>query len=63
MTRLIVVLAIGAAVGALGATACGGGDKPPLTPDGAEQLPPEAAPEAGAPSTPSAPGTPTAPAK
>lgn len=34
MKRLVVVIAIGAIAGALGALACGnGGDKPPLTPD------------------------------
>lgn len=34
MNRLVVLIAIGAIAGALGALACGGGsDKPPLTPD------------------------------
>jgi hypothetical protein len=34
MNRLVVVIAIGVLMGALGALACGNGsDKPPLTPD------------------------------
>ncbi len=33
MTRLLVVLAVSVAFGAAFAMACGGPDKPPLTPD------------------------------
>jgi len=33
MRRLVVLLSLCAAVGALGVVACGGNDKPPLTPD------------------------------
>lgn len=33
MRRLVVLLTISAAFGALGAVACGGSEKPPLTPD------------------------------
>ncbi|HEY8079258.1 MAG TPA: hypothetical protein VIF62_34235 [Labilithrix sp.] len=33
MTRLLTVLAISVALGAAFAVACGGPDKPPLTPD------------------------------
>lgn len=37
MKRFAVILAIGAAIGALGILACGpGDDKPPLTPDNVE---------------------------
>lgn len=48
MKRLFVLLAICVGLGAAFAVACGGNDKPPLTPDGENQLPPEAN-EAGAP--------------
>jgi len=64
MRRFFVLLTIGAAFAALGAAACGDGNKqPPLTPDN-EHAPPTEATEAGAPSTPStaAPAT-TAPAQ
>jgi hypothetical protein len=59
MKRLVVLLASSAALGAL-AIACGGSDKPPLTPDTVEPLPEVA--EAGAPTTPATPATPAAPA-
>jgi hypothetical protein len=52
MRRVIVLLALAIGLGALGAMACGGPDKPPLTPDGDNPLPPEA--EAGAPTPPPA---------
>jgi hypothetical protein len=57
MRRLIVLLAISAGLGAFGVMACGGNDKPPLTPDGTEQTPPTDLTEAGAP-----PATSAAPA-
>jgi hypothetical protein len=58
MTRFVVLLAIcGAAVGlGFGSVACGGGEKPPLTPDT------EVKPDLGDAGT-SAPAAPTAPAK
>jgi hypothetical protein len=59
MKRLVVLLAISAAaLGALG-VACGGPDKPPLTPDDGNPLPPDTtAADAGA-----TPATPAPPAK
>ena len=52
MRRFFVLLTIGAAFAALGAVACGDGNKqPPLTPD-TEHPPTTDVPEAGAPSTP-----------
>lgn len=33
MNRLVIVIAATALAGALGTVACGGNDKPPLTPD------------------------------
>lgn len=53
MKRLVVLLALSAGLGALGAVACGGSDKPPLTPDLVEPPTPDA-PEAGAPAAPTA---------
>ncbi len=53
MRRLLVVLAISAGLGALGAMACGGPDKPPLTPD--TETPNPDALEAGPAPTSSAP--------
>ena len=60
MTRLVVWFALGVGLAAIGAAACGGNDKPPLTPDLVE--PPTD--DAGPPSTPSPPSTkpPAAPA-
>lgn len=58
MRRLLVLLAVGvgcAGFGVLGLGACGGNDKPPLTPDTVE--PTLDTPEAGAPATP--PATPS----
>ncbi len=53
MRRFFVLLTMGAAFAALGAVACGDGNKqPPLTPDNEHQVPAEAT-EAGAPATPS----------
>ncbi|MBS2012245.1 MAG: hypothetical protein JST00_05135 [Deltaproteobacteria bacterium] len=54
MRRLAVLLALCAATGALALVACGGSDKPPLTPDSVEPPPAESA-EAGAPATPAKP--------
>ncbi len=54
MKRLVVLLAISAAaLGALG-VACGGPDKPPLTPDDGNPLPPDTTADAGATPAPSA---------
>lgn len=58
MKRLVVLLAISAAFGALGAVACGGGnEKPPMTPDEHTQTPtdPTDVGEAGAPADPASP--------
>ena len=33
MRRIVILVTFGAALAALGAMACGGNDKPPLTPD------------------------------
>lgn len=53
MRKFFVLLTIGAAFAALGAVACGDGNKqPPLTPD-TEHPPATDVSEAGAPSTPS----------
>jgi len=54
MRRLLVLLMLTVAASTLGVLACGGNDKPPLTPDLVEPPPDQA--EAGAP-------TPPAPAK
>jgi hypothetical protein len=53
MTRFVVLLAIGVGAVALGTLACGGNDKPPLTPDSTD-TPSLDATEAGAPTTPPA---------
>ncbi len=54
MRRFFMLFTIGAAFAALGAVACGDGNKPPpLTPDTEHQVPSEGA-EAGAPETPPA---------
>lgn len=57
MRRLVVLVVIGAAFSALGAVACGDGNKPPpLTPDQTETTPPTPpstdGAEAGAPAAP-----------
>lgn len=52
MKRLVVLLAVSAGLSSFGAIACGGNDKPPLTPDTVE--PPTEATEAGAPAAPTA---------
>ena len=55
MRRLLVLLALSACAGLVGVLvlpACGGNDKPPLTPDNLEGT---EAPEAGAPATPTPP--------
>jgi hypothetical protein len=67
MRRLLVVLSLASAslaaaiVGPLALVACGGNDKPPLTPDSLEPSAEHA--EAGAPSTPSTPSAPAGTAK
>lgn len=48
MKRIVVLAALGAALGAIGSMACGGGDKPPLTPD-SEQTTTPADSDGGAP--------------
>jgi hypothetical protein len=48
MRRIVVLVSICAGLAALAAIACGGPDKPPLTPDSLE-APPAEAPEAGTP--------------
>ena len=54
MRRFVMLFTIGAAFAALGAVACGDGNKPPpLTPDTEHQVPTDGA-EAGAPETPPA---------
>ncbi|CAN5842146.1 hypothetical protein BH11MYX4_BH11MYX4_04930 [soil metagenome] len=53
MRRLLVLLTLTVAASALGVVACGGNDKPPLTPDLVE--PPADQLEAGAPTAPPAP--------
>jgi hypothetical protein len=55
MRRLLVLLALSACAGLVGVLvlpACGGNDKPPLTPDNLEGT---ETPEAGAPATPTPP--------
>ena len=60
MRRFVVLVTIGAAFAALGAVACGDGNKPPpLTPDSEHPL--DGA-EAGAPSSPATPSTAAPPA-
>ncbi|MDF2697008.1 MAG: hypothetical protein K0S65_5391 [Labilithrix sp.] len=62
MRRFFVLFTVGAAFAALGAVACGDGNKPPpLTPD--TEHPPTDLAEAGAPSTPSSAAPATPPAK
>lgn len=51
MRRLVVVLALCAGSGALALVACGGSDKPPLTPDSVDTSIPTDPADAG-PSTP-----------
>jgi len=51
MQRLVVLLAVCAASGALALVACGGGDKPPLTPDTVDTSVPTDSADAG-PATP-----------
>jgi hypothetical protein len=53
MRRLLVLFTLAAGLAAFGVVACGGNDKPPLTPDGIE--PTLEASEAGAPATPPPP--------
>lgn len=53
MQRLVVLLALCAASGALALVACGGGDKPPLTPDTVDTSVPTDTADAG-PATPPA---------
>ena len=63
MRRLLVLFTLAAGLASfsvLGLVACGGNDKPPLTPDGVEPTPETA--EAGAPATSSTPSA-TPPAK
>lgn len=60
MTRLVVLLAISATAVVFGTVACGGNDKPPLTPDSEVKTPDVG--DAG-PSAPSAPSAAPAPAK
>ena len=50
MRRLVVLLTLAVGLGVIGVVACGGNDKPPLTPDTVE--PPPDGVEAGAPTTP-----------
>jgi hypothetical protein len=59
MRRILVLLTLAVGLGAIGLVACGGNDKPPLTPDTVEP-PPDGQLDAAAPGTPTAP---TAPAK
>jgi hypothetical protein len=54
MRRLLVLFTLAAGVAAFGVVACGGDDKPPLTPDGIEPTL-EAPAEAGAPAAPATP--------
>lgn len=55
MRRLVVLLALCAASGALALVACGGNDKPPLTPDSVDTSIPAENTEAGPPTTPAKP--------
>ncbi len=50
MRRLLVLLTLAVGLGAIGLVACGGDDKPPLTPDMVVEPPPDGM-EAGAPTT------------
>lgn len=55
MRRLVVLLALCAGSGALALVACGGEDKPPLTPDSVDTSIPTENTEAGPPTSPAKP--------